>query len=81
MKFLSNVVQCEDEDIKKSYNELEKLVKQEESLMLHQVMANTSETLGMLAIVDGRADEGIAATKAVEEMTDRVLMELKGNVV
>ena len=76
VKFLKNLV-GEDEELKRNYDQLEKLVKQEESLMLHQVVANTSETLDRLEDMGLQADDGFAAIKRMEEKTDMVLVEMR----
>jgi hypothetical protein len=76
VKFLKNLV-GEDEELKRNYDQLEKLVKQEESLMLHQVVANTSETLDRLDVMGQKAGDGFAAIKRMEEKTDMVLVEMR----
>jgi hypothetical protein len=76
VKFLKNLV-GEDEELKGNYDQLEKLIKQEESLMLHQVVANTSETLDRLDVMGQKAGDGFAAIKRMEEKTDMVLVEMR----
>jgi hypothetical protein len=79
VKFLKNLV-SEDEELKRNYVQLEKLVKQEESLMLHQVVANTSETLDRLDVMDQKAGDGFVVMKRMEEKTDMVLAEMRSKV-
>jgi hypothetical protein len=76
VKFLKNLV-IKDEELKGNYNQLEKLIKQEESLMIHQVVANTSETLDRLDVMDQKAGDGFAAIKRMEETTNMVLVEMR----
>jgi hypothetical protein len=76
VKFLKNLV-GEDEDLKGNYNRLEKLVKHEESLMLHQVVANTSETLDRFDIMERKTGSGFAAITRMEEKTNMVLVEIR----
>jgi hypothetical protein len=45
--------------------------------MLHQVVANTSETLDRLEIMDQKAGNGFAAIKRMEEKTNMVLVEMR----
>lgn len=45
--------------------------------MLHQVVANTSETLDRLEIIERNTGDGPAAIKRMEEKTDMVLVEIR----
>ena len=81
VKFLKNLVFVEDDELKDSYKQLERLVQQEEALMLHQIAATTSGTLTKLGVMESKADKGIAATMRTEDKTDRVLTKLTRKAV